>query len=58
MNDQAYKRETLLASLRNQTGDHEEDHCEAKKLLCAWLRTFDEELARAWEEAEKDWWYA
>lgn len=52
------KRETLLTALRNQSGDAEADHGEAEKLLCDWLRTFDEELAREWEQASKDWWYA
>ena len=54
----AIKRETLLASLRNQTGDPEEDHGEAERLLIHWLASFDDELARAWDTASQDWWYA
>ena len=56
--DEKYCRDTLLASLLNQTGDAEGDHGDAERLLCKWLKTFDEELANAWNKASQDWWYA
>ena len=57
MGDKA-KRDALLAFLYDQTGDHEADHGRAEHLLLDWLRSFDMELATAWDDASADWWYA
>jgi hypothetical protein len=52
-------RDDLLKCLREQPMDNEEQHSRAERLLCAYLRSIDdEELAYAWECAQEYqvWW--
>lgn len=59
MTDETRKaREYSLLLLNNQTGDSEADHGNAETALTDWLKTFDPELATAWNIASGDWWYA
>ena len=59
MTDETRKaREYLLLLLNNQTGDSEADHENSETALTDWLKTFDPELATAWNIASGDWWYA
>jgi hypothetical protein len=49
-------RDTLLRTLRSQTGNAEKDQGNAENLLVAWLYSFDEEVGEAYENAAAGWW--